>query len=283
MTQTARQDTQSTLHGALSGDGTDVMRATVYLAPIPARPPAYIADALTPVHDQAGHLRDWRLSPDPHVAMPSAADIGNYLHWRSHFVSDHFLGERAFVRAFAEHAARHDQTSTLAALTNHRTCFDAAAMMKLAYDADRMRQALESEEHDDGLGIYTSGATAPARGLLIADEPVTVLGLGDTRVTASRRGLTLEQRSEQEWDPTQVTGWRVESDDVEASTPSGSVDLGRSDAARLLLMIGRQSDVVEVRPTPAHTLLAPLFRAIHETSRQASECRSQVEIRAGWD
>ena len=100
------------LGGTLSGDGTDMMHATVYTNPV-GQPPPELHGLVTPVHDPAGAICDWRLAPMQTSLAISHDDIDRYRTWRSHYAAETFIGERALVLTFLDWAGSRYNTAEL--------------------------------------------------------------------------------------------------------------------------------------------------------------------------
>jgi hypothetical protein len=122
--------------GILSGDGTDVVRVTVYSHPAPAQPPDDIAGLVRPMHDEQGHFRDWRLSPaqpDHHVG---SSEFHRYREWRAGFATERYIGERALIRSFLDWAHGRCPVSTLEILRLPDAHVDFHKALMMARQAD---------------------------------------------------------------------------------------------------------------------------------------------------
>ena len=269
------------LGGVFSGDGTDMMHATVYTNPV-GQPPPELHGLVTPVHDPAGAVCDWRLAPVRSSITVTPDDIARYRQWRSQYARELFLGERALVTTFLSWAGSRYNVSELLFLHSHTAYIDNAHAYKLRRQIDDLTGAL-SRSDDTGLGLVMPPThRAAGRALIPTIPPTTVLSTRGVTITASPAGLMLNAYGPDEAvHHTALHGWRLQRPGLIVSTDTGEEKIPDSPAAGLIGALGRDSDEVAVRPTKMSALLAPTLMFLRDAADLAVSGHTGLSTRTG--
>lgn len=270
--------------GVLSGQGAAPVYARYALAPVPQITPAALADVLSPVRSDRGQLVDYELEPAGLLgrSTPIAQLRATFMAWRSTFIAEERLCDRATVLAFADWAGRlaiggRDRVAAL------RTCpvrLDPASAAGLS---DALR----------GLGAGARASSAPAVGLADPARPGLVRGFllgpsqqllalagGGGSVHAApgrllvRRNLPGDdpQQASAETTSLEVLGWSLarSATGLSIDTPGGPVACEDTVIVRLLTLLAPVAAQVKVVPVPVTSVFAPLLTTLAEMAGQAA-------------
>ena len=268
------------LTGALAQDGADMLRAVVITQPAPLSPPTQLAEFVAPVYDLDAHLIDWRLEPHhPDKPIP-AGGIAAYRQWRSTYAVERFLGERAHVRAFLDWARPRCDTRSLDLLRLPSAHVDFRTALEMRLQIEQVRKIV-NDSHEHGYGLFTMpGRPSAARSLVPTDPPTLLLAMNDAKLSVDSNGLTVRRAGGE--DALRVWGWTASREHVRVDTPDGEYDLGKAAAGRLLEIVGRYADEVEVHECPLSTLFAPLLVFLRDATQLAGSTGADLHIRSGW-
>jgi hypothetical protein len=269
------------LGGCLSGDGSEMMRATVYINPV-GPPPSQLDGLVTPVRDPAGVIIDWRLAPvRPSLAI-THEDIDRYRQWRLHYASEVFLGERALVVTFLDWAGSRHKISELEFLRNQSAYIDNAHAYRLRRRLDVLIAAL-FRDAETGIGLFMApGRRAASRALMPTDPPNTVLSSDRATITASAAGLMLNVCGpDGAVQHLTIRGWRLHQCGVFVNTGKAEQNIPDSPAAWLISTLGRDQPDVAVRPTKMSALLAPTLMFLRDAADTAISTHTGLATRTG--
>lgn len=269
------------LGGCLSGDGSEMMRATVYISPV-GPPPSQLDGLVTPVRDPGGAIIDWRLAPvRPSLAI-THEDIDRYRQWRLHYASEVFLGERALVLTFLDWAGSRYNVSELQFLRSQSAHIDNAHAYRLRHRLNALIDAL-FRGSETGIGLCMApGRRAASRALMPADPPSTVLSAGRAAITASSAGLMLNTFGpDGAAQHLPIHGWRLHQRGVIVNTGAAEQNIPDSPAAWLMSTLGRDQPDVAVRRTKMSALLAPTLMCLREAAETAISTHTGLATRTG--
>ncbi|HEX2902500.1 MAG TPA: hypothetical protein VHO01_03515 [Jatrophihabitans sp.] len=266
--------TDAGLTGMLSGHGHDQLRVTVLTGEVPHHAPRELEGSVTPVYDDEGHLYDWRIDPAHADHSLQAQDFQRFAAWRSGFATERFLGERVLIVSFLDWASQKCDVSTLQVLRLDHCHLNEGRALALDRQLGELRRYLDAHPAT-GYGLFASSASKPIRGLVPADEPGLVLGLGSDRVTIAADGLRLHTVGAEHL----IQSWQVSDGAV---TANDDLQLGSSPAARLLRIVGRQATSVRVERCPLSSLVGPLLSFGKEAADLAVTGRTGLYFRSSW-
>ena len=268
-------DKPGQLHGTLAGDGSKMVRAVLYLADVPTAPPESLAELATPTRDVDGSIIDWHLEPGRGAGESQLAAFGA---WRSGYVVERFLGERALIRALLQWAHNRVDLSSLAAVASPAGHVELAQAMRMRHQLAAARPALVAPSAV-GFGLFTDPNRHSALRVAIPSDPPTILlGLGEAVLLVDDAGLLLQRPSRPDLRP---TGWDVHDGHAVAATADGPVDLGSGPDATVLELTGRRAPHIDVRSAPLASLLAPVLVFLADAVTQAAEQHTGLYFRSG--
>ncbi len=263
--------------GLLANGGARPLYLSVCGSAVPPEPPEGLRGTVVPVHDDDGTLVDWRL---PDSAAESQAAFRT---WRHGFTEERFIGEKAFVQAFLGWAHHQVNVTALRALLEETRYINFSTALRARSQVANVRR-LVSDAGDEGFGIFAPpDHHSPARALLPAQSPTTILATGRSRVTARSDGVILHQHaSDGSGTRLNLKEWRLHGDGADVTVADGtSVRLTDPDSLLLLQSLGRKSAVAALRRAPLHTLAAPVLLALSDVTALAVNGRSGISARIG--
>jgi hypothetical protein len=126
-----------------------------------------------------------------------------------------------------------------------------------------------------------SGHSGLARGFYCPENRLTLLSEGDIWVAASLAGLLLRTGQHQERTYL-VSGWHLSAGNVRVQTDEGEIDLGASQAGKLLVQVALGLQEATVHQVPLTKVFAGLFVTLADMALLASIGGGQLLIdRAG--
>lgn len=263
--------------GLLTHGGADMLRVTVYTEAVPQSPPAELVEAVRPVYDQHGGVRDWIAQPTPDDAE-TMKRLAAYRAWRSGYAVDKWLGERALVSAFVSWAARRCDVSSLDLLSLPCAQVDQDTALKMRWQMEQAYAACRSGR-DEGWGIFsTSSPATPIRAFLPATPPTTILASRATSLSAASQGLVLTRK---ERDPAVLLGWERTASGTRVDTQAGQFT-AEGDVSQLLQIAGRHADQIVVSALPLRTLVASVVLFFRDAADVAVHARAGLTIHTAW-
>jgi len=265
---------ESGMTGILTGSGHDQLRVTVPTGAVPHHAPADLEGSVMPVYDDDGHLYDWRMDPSHADHVLQAQDFQKFAAWRRGFATERFLGERVLLRTFLKWAAQKCDVSALQVLKLDHAHLDYHRTLQLDRQLGKIRVYLD-QHPATGFGLFSPNSGRPIRGFVPAADPVVILALGSDSVSLAEDGLHLHTGGTD----VLVSSWAINDGRV---TANGELDLGVEPAARLLRIVGRQAQSIEVKPCSVGSLLAPLLSFGKEAADIAGSGRTGLYLRSTW-
>ena len=268
-------------HGLLAEGGKDMVHAVVHTSPVPSQPPPSLASLVRGVNDRRGALVDWELAD---ARLPLVADPQQFKEfhaWRSTFVVERALGERALAASFVRWAGQYVETSALDSLTAGSATLGPPAAIHLKWELDQARKACNAHP-GEAIGLFVPAArSAPIRGFVPEDPPLLVLGRAHHELSCGPAGLELRHHEHGESTSWLLTGWHSDSDGLRITTPDGAHVLDEA-AADLLRVSASNYPDVDVRTFPLQRLFAPLLMALGDAAAMAITCHAGLTLYSGW-
>jgi hypothetical protein len=259
----------------LAGQGHALIHAAVLRHPAPQSAPTALADSVIPIRDSAGRVLDWRLAKidEPQVRA-------EYARWHDGFVTEAVIGDVATVGGLLNWARGRVDLSELGILQLPHARVSPGHARRMAWQLQRAADEC-AKSHDVGLGVMAEGHSGLARGFYCPEDRLTLLSEGDSWVAASLAGLLLHAGQHQ--DRTHlVSGWHLSEGNVRIQTDEGEVDLGTSQAGKLLIQVALGLKEAIVHEVPLTKVFAGLFVTLADMALLASIGGGQLLIdRAG--
>ncbi len=281
--------TQWRFAGALTGPDTSLIHLSVYRIPRP-EPPAALRNALEPVLDRDGQIRDWRLSATqdspPEGGAPAKhrpADIDvlrSYRQWRSSYVSERILGDVGTLEGLLRWTDRQLDSTVLHAFHLPECKLHFKECLRARSDASRARDLCRNPVHQ-GLALYLDDHRAPARGFYAGDEPTVIAATSGIKLIATTSELRLQAELSQTANDTKIIGWRHVEGQCLLSTAEGGEQQADAQVGALLRQLAPAAKKVTVRQLPLTTIFGPLLEPIIDMTGIAIRQQSELQVRRG--